>query len=238
MSEFNWPPEGPRVKYRGLQDRLMSCFRAASIGVGAAAELQVTVAESLGDQPESGRSKPRSEDHHDLIRRMALVYGVTLLESMVKDYTRFLMVVDQTRRKPLLSLPPTNENRELQWWHRDESLEKLKKSVWKSQLRKWSLAVRNGEDRRYRNKAKHAAAVRAVGGAASDFPHWRVLMASIAVRNCIIHSDGLMNDIQYRRTPLCDVAKEPSWGTGLIFDLFSALDLFNNRLSEICLAGK
>jgi hypothetical protein len=216
----------------------MSCFKAASIGVGAAAELQVSVANDLRGRSESAEPNPHSKDNHDLIRRMALVYGVTLLESMVKDYTRFLMVVDHVRRKPLLTVSQANGAREPQWWHRDESLEKLKKSVWKNQVRKWSLAVRNGEDRRYRNKAKHAAATRAVGGAASDFDHWRVLMASIAVRNCIIHSDGLMNDIQYKKTPLCDVAEEPSWDTGLIFDLFSALDLFNNRLSEICLEGK
>ena len=164
---------------------------------------------------------------------MALVYGVTLVESMVKDYLRYLMTNKTLPATTLSSEKEMGGDAAPRWWHEDQGLNDLRLKVWKTQIQNWCESVLDQDGVEFSDKKRQSQVTKAIRNSASFFDHWRVLVVSIAIRNCIIHSDGLMNAVQHRRTPLCPIDEEPHWDTGLIYDVFSALDLLNNQFSTL-----
>ena len=162
---------------------------------------------------------------------MALVYGMAILESMVKDYSRYLML---NERSPATTLPAEHSmlgNEPPTLLHEHQNPRGLQLGKWKKMVENWADAVRYHAQEEFARDDRRKKVVKALVAQCDTFQYWQVLITASVIRDCVIHSDGLMNKLAHKKAPLCDVEIMPDWGFRLVYDMFATLDILNDHLS-------
>lgn len=180
---------------------------------------------SLGPESDLEYEKELLEQHRITLFSMSLVYLVARLESMVKDYTRFLL---SPKRKYEESLTSDNDCKYPESkYHNGKLLQKTE--AWKKQVGNWISEVFEESDVNSTNQIVKCK----IQLCALSLSRWPVLITSVALRNLETHNRGVMNKRTYELAPLCEIGEKPAWDIGLLYDLQTAISLLNCQLAKI-----
>ncbi|HUV30602.1 MAG TPA: hypothetical protein VMY05_05910 [Acidobacteriota bacterium] len=233
--------DSPYENYNAVIPRLEASFWLTVGAIGAAHEARAEEAAELERKLDPAAELQRKLDpaveEEDLRQRVALlsrtllVYGVVILEAMVKDYARYLVF---NKRQPatcrkmqdsMLPVEPTFSDK-----MKDASA--LKHQQWQKKLIGWIKQVGQQVGGDQGRDSRFLAVREAIIKRCMDFSHWTIVYKCCIIRNLEVHNNGLMNERNHKCAPICDIGQKPSWDWELVRDLFTALDLLNVHLSE------
>lgn len=165
----------------------------------------------------------------DIHLRMSLVFGVGILESMVKDYYQYYSeTIDD--RQPTISMQHQVESVFIPSSSRCNS--GLSTESWQYRLDGWATKRRKNMPKDSVDEQPWQQAVTCVSQYCVSFKEWPTLLESIVIRNLEMHNGGLMNKVTHKHNPICSVGNKPTWGRDLVYGLHTTLDLLNTGLRE------
>ncbi len=219
--------------YSSLISQLQESEKLLVLGGQLWDQILSEAGESLGGDSK-GRTDKEAIASLCIHRKMTLVFGVAILESMVKDYVQyFAQCVDGTKQVDP-SIPQSSSDNWVPGVSNNEKVN-LPRESWKRRLRKWTQEKRKEASKETGTERNWSEAESKVEGCCVAFAHWRVLLKSVVIRNLEMHNGGVMTDRTHKHTPLCDAGEKLDWSSSkdLVCGLRLSLHSLNGDLSQL-----
>jgi hypothetical protein len=223
----------PHVNYARLIGQLSDGERYFLLGQREWNKLLKGVGESLGMGSE-GQAEGEVRTAFQYFRKTSLVFGVAILESMVKDYYEYRAMLLEADSTVAPSTATFFQDEWVPGVKKDEP--GLSPASWEHRLDKWAERRRSALPVGSTAGGNWVKAVSTVRSYCMSFAHWKVLLKAVVVRNLEMHNGGKMNPETHKHNPILPVGSRLDWDNdnGLLYGLRSALDLLNQGLNTTC----
>lgn len=162
-----------------------------------------------------------------IVTKMALVYGIMLLEEMFKEYLRLFLIFRPKRLRGKLSRKDPAESRSLAYSDilAATSVKQIRESIIEKELYRLGRMDIDEMDGFFMDVVDFKLSDYIMG--------WSELRAAYYTRNLAVHNRSVMNQQVHSRINLCPVGESVVIDEPLVADMVDALSELNKRLYRV-----